>query len=759
MPAPSGRPFRRAADALAAALRAVPLGVYLGLAGLAGALSGASPTALAGADIAFAAALAAGVAWLCSIARRWSWIWIAGVAATVTVATPLVFGVALVGFGLALLAQAGTERSRRLGAVVGGLSIAALLRAPEVVATGGSAVVTVVACLPVLVSAVRVMPPSVRRRTRTVVLVTAGVLGLATLGAVVAVAMARGKVESAVAESEAALSQVERADRSAAVADLQAAQADLDDAAMILRSPLLVPAEAVPVVGQNVRALRVLSAQGEELLGQARRSVESVDYESLRYRDGAIDLAEVRRAEPALERLDASFDATQAAIDDADTTWIAPPLASRMDEFGATLDERGAQARTAALAARLAPGMLGGESPRRWLVVFPTPAELRGGGGFVGNYAILDARDGEVELTDSSRIIEMIDARPPGERTITGLPDYLRRFGRFRPADYPQDILHSPHFPDDAAAFAQVAEQSGLGQIDGVVSIDPDGLAALLRLTGPVPVIGRDEPLAAEDARQWLLFDQYLAYGGDDEARSDALAQLSEDVFDRLTSGTLAEPRELGAVFGPMVRGGHLAVWSSRPDEQELLSELGVTRELPEVDGRDVLLVSGTNGSNNKIDVYLRRQVELDVDHDPTTGEITSTVRVTLTNDAPTEGLPPYVIGNLRGEEFGSNLHLLSVHTPLGLQEARVDGQVVATESSREHGLSVYGRYVEVPPGESVVVELDLAGVVPDMDAYELVVPFQTMVHPDELVVTGSALGAERRATLDEAQRFTSDAD
>ena len=70
--------------------------------------------------------------------------------------------------------------------------------------------------------------------------------------------------------------------------------------------------------------------------------------------------------------------------------------------LGVTLARRDASLATELL--RVVPGLLGGDETRRYLVVFITPAELRGAGGFVGSYAELEAVDGDVDLVRSGRI-------------------------------------------------------------------------------------------------------------------------------------------------------------------------------------------------------------------------------------------------------------------------------------------------------------------------------------------------------------------
>ena len=185
-----------------------------------------------------------------------------------------------------------------------------------------------------------------------------------------------------------------------------------------------------------------------------------------------------------------------------------------------------------------------------------------------------------------------------------------------------------------------------------------------MTLTGPVRIPGRAEALRPEEAEDFLQVGQYLTYA-DSEARADALESLTRQVFDRLTTGTLPSPRRLGAVLGPLVPTGDLRVWSTRPEEQDLLGELGVTGELPEAGGHDLVRVSSVNGGQNKIDVFLHRKVEVEpTASTPTPGEVVSTVRVTLRNDAPATGPPALRQRQRPGRPGGARTATCSASSP-----------------------------------------------------------------------------------------------
>lgn len=731
--------------------RSAVVGVIVAVSAVGGVLAAGHPTDLEVADALVVGGWAALVPWCTAHARRWAWCWLAGVAGVATVALLIPFVLSLSGLVVALASIRSPRRQRIAGAASGALAVQALLRIGDLGPLGVPALVTLLAVLPVLISGHRHMR---RRHRRQLNRVAWAVLAVAVVGTVSAGAVAlivRGQLVSAVDRSEAAVAGVGEGEQESTVGDLDAASADFDSAGAILSSPLMWPARSLPVVGPHVGALRDMAGAGEELTDTASANLGQVDYDRLRYQSGRVNLEAVEAVAPALGAVRAALVDAEDQTGALDSPWLVSPLTNRVDELHERLTDTRRQADTASIAVDLAPEMLGADGPRRYLVVFPTPSELRGGGGFVGNYVILDAEDGEVRMTESSRIRSMIDARARGARTIEGLPGYVEQYGRFRPQDFNQDILFSPHFPWDADAFAQVAQQSGRGEIDAVISMAPSGLAALLTLTGPVPIPGRAEPVTPGQAEDFLQVGQYLEYRNSEE-RADALEALTEEVFDRLTNGSLPSPRTLGELLGPLVPTRDVLVWSARPEEQELLARLDLTGELPEAGAMDLVHVSGINGGPNKIDVFLNREVEVEPRLDPETGEVLSTVTVRLRNDAPPSGLPPYLIGNDKGDPPGTNRHRLTVFTPLSLEEATVDGFPVGVTVGSERGYATYSRYVEIPPGATVTVELELRGVIPDMEGYRLVVPAQPMVNPDELVVTGPLVGSEERLTLDRQQ-------
>lgn len=730
----SGRRPRRATTPLEQAA----IWGLAGAAAIGGALAGAHPTGTPGVDQVLAGATAGVVTLAASRAQRWTWLLLAGVATAM--AAEVVWQV-VAGLGL-VVAFAATflPRLRWIGALSVALAMQGLLRSDVGVFHGASLLVGAAAVIPVLVSAWEVAPSATRRTSRRIALgVGAAALAFSALAGI-SVLLARSDLEAAVAESQRGLDALADGRPTEAEEALTAAADGFSSGGAIAGAWWSVPGRLVPVVAQQREAVVELAAAGEAITSQAAGAAGEADVQELRYEDGRIDLDLVRATQEPLAGTVLALEEAESRISAARSPWLVGPVADRVARFEADVVSTLPSARLAADAVREVPALLGGEGTRRYLVLFTTPAESRGIGGFVGNWGVLEASDGRVDLVDSGRISELNETPGRDERVVTGPTDYVTRYGRFRPAYWLQDTTLSPDLPSVATAWRELWPQLRGEEIDGVIVVDPYGLAALLELTGPIEVDGWPEPLTSTNAAEVLLERQYVEVADRDE-RADLLDEASRVAFEELTSGTLPSPRELSQVLAPAVASGRIKMWTFDDSEQAILRRIGVDGTFPRTDGGDLLGLVTQNSAQNKIDVFLRRQVDYDVTYDPETGAVSGTATVTLTNEAPADGLPAAVIGNNdQGLPFGTNRVWLSMYTPLGLDEARLDGRRIGVEFNREFplgdspGAAVYGGFFTVPPGATLTLEFDVAGSV-EPGTYRLELPRQPVVNPDDVHV------------------------
>ncbi|MDQ6911168.1 MAG: DUF4012 domain-containing protein, partial [Actinomycetota bacterium] len=366
-------------------------------------------------------------------------------------------------------------------------------------------------------------------------------------------------------------------------------------------------------------------------------------------------------------------------------------------------------------------------------------AEWRATGGFIGNWGILTSEGGKVRLDHFERI-SSLNPRPGESRVLHAPEEYVRRYERFLPGQAWQNVNMSPDFPTMAQIMTDQYRQATGEQVDGILAVDPEGLAALLRLTGPVSVAGWPEPLSAQNAVRVTLNDAYIAFPGGE--RVDFLGDVAHAVMDRVTSERLGKPAKIARVLGRSAREGHLILAFTRPEEQQLALKLHVAGKVPAASS-DSLLLTTQNANGTKLDYYLRRNLTYAVHLDPTAGDgvarLTGRVDVGLDNSAPDTGLPSYVIGvdNTLGHA-GENRSFLSLYSPLRMTAATFEGNQQPLESMTELGRNVYAEFFSVPAQSRRTLTVSLAGTVTlgRRGAYTLDLVRQPGIAPDDVTVT-----------------------
>ena len=707
--------------------------------GAAAATAPAAPTGSPVVDAVLPAVVAAGLVVLGAHASAVAIALGALVACAASLGSPLGWA-AGAAFGISATTVLTTRHAPLAGAVGAALLTQAALRlapGPPALVTAGAAVLALV---PLVLSGGRRLDARVRRLVRRLVRragLTAGafsaVAGLLGLAAALQALPSLGAGER---EASLAMAAARRSDAAGAVEGLGVAARHLAVADAALSSWWSRPALAVPVVAQQLRAASAMAATGSELATAASGILADGDLTGVGIVDGRLPVELVSAlGEPsarAVRILDRAGDHLHAAR----SPWLAPPLATRFARLERWIADGRRQAETVELAARVAPGLLGRGGGRRFFLAVQNPAEMRATGGIVGNFGEVTAVDGRLELTRFGRAMDLNLGGAGAARTLEAPVEYRERYRSFHPEQVWQNVNASPDFPTVARVIAGLYPQSGGQPVDGVISVDPAGLAALLKVVGPIEVAGWPEPITEANAERILLHDQYVRYPT--IQRVDFLSDTATAIWSALTTGTLPGGiPHLVSALGPAVQGGHVLMWSASDDEQRLLDRLGVAGAVP-APSADALGVVTQNAGGNKIDWFLQRHVDYRASVDEDTGAIDATVDIRLRNDAPSSGLPPLVIassGRARTAP-GENLLYLSVYTPWGLEGAEVDGRPAALEAHDELGRRVYSTYLAVPSGGTGHVRLRLSGRLPPATPYRLDVLRQVTIRPD--VVTTS---------------------
>ena len=716
------------------------------VAAVAGAFVDVSPSGAWWADRVMAAGFVALLAAAGSGAKRWTWFIAAG-AGLVLADGRVAMVCGAVALLLALASTGPIRPAPAVGAAVGGLSGLALLRATDIAFHGGSALLTALAVAPMLASGYRYASRHARRLTRRALVATCVLLVLAGAGLALAAARARPTAERGIDLLQQGMNAARAGDDVSATQRLSEAADAFAEADRHLGSWYAAPAQVVPVVGHNARAAETMAAAAAEVSRDGTDIAMDADLATLTVQGGRLDLERVSSLGAPLGEVAAVLASADADLGGVEGDWLVSPVADRLDRVRDEVDGARPDVDLAAEATRVIPAMFGADGESRWLVAFVTPVEARGRTGFVGNFAELTAVDGAVDMTRFGRASELESGGTPGDqRTLSGPDDYLERWERFSPASTWRNVTMSPDFPSVGQVMAELYPQSSGQPVDGVIAVDPVGLAALMNFTGPIAVPGVAEPLTADTAADFLLREQYLAFA-ENADRVDTLESLARATFESLTTGNLPGPGTVADTMTAAVEAGHIHAFGVDPAHQALLEELGLDGALPDVTGDSFSLVAN-NAVGNKIDLFLDRDIDYSARWNPETGALSATATITLTNSAPATGLPPYVIGSPlpvdRRPPSGTNRTYLSVYSPWMLDGAVLDGRPAFVERQRERDRYAYSLFIDIPPQGARTLTLDLSGRLETGDPYTLDVSTQPLVTPDELAVTVDVEGDQR---------------
>ena len=720
------------ASALATtAFRRLSRWVLLVIAAASAWFSGAAPASPAGGDLADALLLGAVGAVSATAGARAS---TAALLVSCAIATAAAAGSDRVSAALMLSAVFGTAArgARRpppaLGAGVAAVLVNIALRLSWPRSFGATTVVGLVIVAPVLVSAVSRRLRARRRVGRALVIVTPGVAA-GLFGLLLTFARARANSDQAMLAALEGISAAQVGDTDGAKAGFERAREHTEDVDAELHRWWVRPVLAIPIASQNLRAASAAVDAAHDLVAVGSELLRTVDIDSVGPRDGRVDVDALAAFEPALRAAQRELRGILRRLQAAPDAWLVNPVRTRVDRLRDEIVR--AQEESAALtkAVRIVPRLLGAEGERRWFLAVSTTAELRGAGGLIGNWGIITAGDGVIELPIFERI-QSLYRDVPFDLHVDADWDarYIERFGLDR---FPQNLLASPDLPSGAAAIRQMATQAGLGPIDGVIVVDPAAFAAVLELTGAVAVDGWPEPLTASNAEEILLHRQYLV--PDAPGRPDFLADATRAVFDRLTTGQVGPPLSVVRTLGPMIEESHLQLWSFRDDESEYLDALGTASRLEQAAPDSLALVT-QNGAQSKLDWFLRRSIRYDVQVGEG-GVVSATLELRLKNDA-TGPLSDYFAWDAGGFGLGQNRQMVSLYSPLDVGLVTVEGIEVAPDSSTENGFGVTDVFVTIDPGEEIDVRFELHGSLrPAAERYRLEVHHQPTVAPDHLTV------------------------
>jgi hypothetical protein len=417
---------------------------------------------------------------------------------------------------------------------------------------------------------------------------------------------------------------------------------------------------------------------------------------------GRVNVQLLREEEPKLAKLSevaAQLDGNAQAISDPGYMSMLSDARSQLQNQ--TSDISGLLKNTA-LAARLAPSMMGVDGPRSYFMGFQTNAEARGTGGLLGGFGVLKFNDGAASVDTLGTNTELVGPFKP----IDLGPEYNDQYGYTNPSIDFRNSNQSPHFPYTAQIWKSMWAQQTGQNVDGVIAIDPIALSYILGAVGPV-TMADGERITKDNVVELTESTAYIRFPTDQPARKRYLQDIANEVVKKVV-GPVEAPRKLLEALGRGVGEGRISVWSSSPGEQQLLEQTPLAQVVPD-DPAPYAEVVINNLGGNKLDYYLKRQIEYAADG--CEGERrNTTVTVRLSNTTPDTPLPAYVAGsegflpnipfNIPNGTMLTSVRLLAT-TDAKLVGAVANGEPIQVFTEKERGHPSFEAQVAIPRGQS----------------------------------------------------------
>ncbi len=470
-----------------------------------------------------------------------------------------------------------------------------------------------------------------------------------------------------------------------------------------ITSPVVRALGPIPVIGRQLASARALITTSDDLATAltpivaaahvAQDEPNALDRVSF-LRDTSRELAELRRV-----------------IDTADlgpANNLVGPLADARVELAERLIGLEEDAGSYEIITR---GLAGFFSESSYLVLGANNAEMQIGGGMPLSVGRVEILNGDFELPGLEPSSEFFPVAP--SEAVDA--DVEARWRRVQLTNDFRKLNYTVRFDEFGGPQALAMWEADSGErLDGVLSIDPFVLDAILGVVGAVEVEG--ETYAGGDALLYLLRDQYAVFDdGDDDAgdlveeRQDRLSLIASAAVEKLSTSSW-DPIELIEALRPLARGRHLLAYSSRPDEQAAWTALGIDGSVsPNSTG-----IALINNGGAKLDPFMAVDVDASVDADDQGWSISYTIQIE--NQAPAEGLPRYTVGPWRNvglESPGTYWGQVAVYVPGYATEAVFDPPVDLSASGPDGDLFLNAtRPFALAPGASVTYEFRF--VVPD---------------------------------------------
>lgn len=356
---------------------------------------------------------------------------------------------------------------------------------------------------------------------------------------------------------------------------------------------------------------------------------------------------------------------------------------------------------------------------KKYLVFFQNTNEIRGTGGFLGSFALLTIKNGEITEMEIPGGGPYDLKASLTERVISPKPMHLvsSRWQIW-------DANWWPDFPTSAQKIIWFYEASGGSTVDGVITINSDILPLLLDLTGNIYLEKYEKIMTPDNVLSTLQYAVEYEYDLDENKPKQIIADLTPILIDKLLKIESDKMSELLNILIGSLKEKDIQMYFSESGLQNKIQDQNWGGAINKTTG-DYLMVVNQNIGGGKTDKVINQILNLDSEilED---GSIYNTLTITRNN----YGDPNDIF------EKTNNVNYVRIYVPQGSElleisgyqppeptaykpiEAdyyeddllkKVSGQIYQDEKSgtsinNEFGKTVFGQWLQVGPGDEEIL-------------------------------------------------------
>ncbi len=377
---------------------------------------------------------------------------------------------------------------------------------------------------------------------------------------------------------------------------------------------------------------------------------------------------------PLIERLSMFFEGNRAVVSDlsaaADLVRAIDPTSLPEAQQKFVADARDAilalndDAQYLSSAGPLILSTLGNSSPRRYLVVFQNPTELRPTGGFIGSFALVDIQNGE---------IKNLQVPPGGSYDLQGsLKQHVH-------SPIPLNVINSqwefqdanwfPDFPASAQKLMWFLEKSQGPSVDGVIAINSTLLPELLAVVGPIKIPGSKTQLDEKNALTTVRDSIDVASLSNEKNPKQIIANAAPAVIETIKAGKSEHFLPVITTLLKALESRDIQIYAKDSDLEKQIADFGWDGSMRTNPSGDFLSVINTNIGGQKTDGLITQVIDhqAKISDD---GTVQITVRISRSQRK-----------SLRPFEGGPNVSYVRFYVPEGSKLTSALGFSVPAES------------------------------------------------------------------------------